>query len=195
MIGYTPVSPHDARPGAPARIFSEAYERDCARFLKDDRTILTGLWGGHLSLPRNRWMELGSPAVELDYHDDREFGLRLHQAGLRGIFDPGLRAVHRYQRSRQELLRDAESSGRAMARLHAAYPELVPAAQEILRAGRPAGRPLVRLSRSRLGWHLTTAALLGTARVLGTVGLSSADGALTRLLWRVGFARGANEAH
>jgi hypothetical protein len=194
VVGYTPVALDDARPDAPARIFAEAYERDCARFLADDRSILSGLWGGHLSLSRRRWLEMGTPAVELDYHDDREFGLRLLQGGVQAIFDPSLRATHLYQRSRAELLRDAQSSGRAQARLHGAYPQLVPSPQETLDTARASGRPFVWLSRSRIGWRVTTGILLAMARTLGSVGLSSADYMVTRLLWRIGFARGVREA-
>jgi hypothetical protein len=194
VVGYTPVSVGVPRPSAPARLFAEAYERDCDRFLDDEGSILTGLWGGHISLARKRWIDVGSPAVELDYHDDREFGLRLLNAGGRGIFDPGLRAVHRYQRSRTELLRDAQSSGRAQAHLHAAYPQLVPRPEETLHAARASGRPFVWLSRSRLGWRVTTGILLATSRLLAAAGMSSVDYAVTRLLWRVGFARGVREA-
>jgi hypothetical protein len=193
VIGYTPVSPDDPRPPAPARLFADAYERDSVSFLEDERTILTGLWGGHLSVSRTRWLDTGAPLVELDYHDDREFGLRLLQTGIRGIFDPSLRAIHRYERSREELLRDAQSSGRAQARLHAGYPKLVPPPQRRLDEARMSGRPFVWLSRSRLGWRVTTGFLLATGRVLGSIGLRSADYAVARLLWRVGFARGVRD--
>jgi hypothetical protein len=193
VVGYAPVALDDRRTGAAARLFAEAYERDCARFLADDRSILTGLWGGHLSLSRTRWMEMGNPAVGLDYHDDREFGLRLLKAGVQGKFDRGLRAVHRYQRSRAELLRDAQSSGRAQARLHAAYPEFVQSPQRALDAARASGRPFVWLSRSAIGWHVITGFLLRTAEAFGAIGLSSADYVVTKLLWRVGFARGVRE--
>jgi hypothetical protein len=190
VVGYSPVSPDDPNPGATARLFAETYERDCSRFLEDDRIMLTGLWGGHLSLSRRTWLDIGNPAVELDYHDDREFGLRLLKAGVQGIFDPRLRAVHRYQRSRAELLRDAQSSGTAQARLHAVYPDLVSPPEELPDTR---GRPVVWLSRSRLGWRLTTRILLVLARVFEAAGLKSPEVATTRLLRRVGFARGVRE--
>jgi Glycosyl transferase family 2 len=197
VVGYMPVSPLDgSRPAGPARLYTKAYERACSRFLADERSILTGLWGGHFSLPRIRWLEVAkehSP-VGAGYHVDREFGLHLLDAGVRGIFDPDLRAAHRYQRSRAELLQDAQSSGRGLARLYAAYPRLVPAPQEAMNEARGAVRPFVWLSRSQLGWRATTGILLAMSRALAAAHLTSADYALMKLLWRVGFARGVRDA-
>lgn len=195
VVGYTPVSPEDGSPPTgPNRLYSEVYEQDCSRFLADEGVILTGLWGGHVSLLRRRWLEAGYPAVALDYHDDREFGLRLLETGVKGVFDPRLRAIHRHQRTQMELLRDARSSGRAQARLHTAYPALVRPPQESLNAARRISRIVVWLSRPWLGWRVTTGTLLLANRAFAAARLTSAEDVSTRLLWRVGFARGVREA-
>jgi hypothetical protein len=195
VVGYMPVTPLEgSRLTAPVRLYAEGYERACSRFLADERSVITGLWAGNFSLPRKCWPKAGHPAVALDYHDDREFGLRLLQAGIRGIFDPDLRAAHRYQRSTADLLHDAQSSGRATAMLYAAYPELIPPPQASLEAASVKGRPFVWLSSPRFGWRVTTGILLATCRLLGSVGLRSAEYSLTKLLWRIGFSRGVREA-
>jgi GT2 family glycosyltransferase len=193
VVGYMPVD--TSTTSGPVRLYSEAYEQACSRFIADPRNILTspGLWGGNFSLPRRRWLETARlPArVETGYHVDQEFGFRLLKGGSQAVFDPQLRAIHRYQRSQAGLLRDAQSSGESQARLHTAYPELVNPTRDTLAAARLAGRPLVWLTRSRLGWRISTTILLGMARISEKVGLRRADYAIARLLWRIGFARGA----
>jgi len=195
VLGYMPVSRSErSRLSAPVRLYAEAYEESCSRFLADETKVLTGFWAGNFSLPRDCWTQAGRATVELDYHDDREFGLRLLQAGIHGTFDRELRAAHRYQRTSAQVLQDAQSSGRAWALLHRAYPELAPSPQAELDAASALGRPFVWLSRSRLGRRVTTGILLALSQALGAIGLSSAEYAVTKLLWRVGFARGVRVA-
>lgn len=197
VVGYMPVVPpsRSDRSG-PAHLYAETYERACAAFRANHHSVLMGLWGGNFSLSRERWLEVArkKPAVDAGYHVDREFGLRLRDAGIQGVFDPDLRAIHRFTRTPEEMLRDAESSGRAQGRLHAAYPDLVPPPQAPDEA-RASARPFIWLSRSRLGWHATTGVLLAVARVLEAIGPRTADYAVTRLLWRLGFARGLRAAN
>jgi glycosyltransferase involved in cell wall biosynthesis len=193
VLGYMPVAPDGSKLNGPARLYAEAYERACATFRADDASVLTGLWGGNFSLPRGRWLQASSegPKVDAGYHVDREFGFRLQKTGIRGVFDPTLRAAHRYQRSCTELLRDAQDSGRARALLHLGYPELVPPASPT--SNRAVARPFVWISRSRIGWGVTTRTLLVAARVLASIGLGTAEYAVTRLLWSLGFARGVRK--
>ena len=164
VLGYMPVAPDGSKLNGPARLYAEAYESACATFRADDASVLNGLWGGNFSLPRERWLQASSegPKVETGYHVDREFGFRLRKIGVRGVFDPKLRAVHHYQRSCTELLHDAQDSGRDRALLHSAYPELAPPSSLI--SNRAVVRAFVRISRSRIGWSVTTRALLSAAR-------------------------------
>ena len=110
-----------------ARIYREAYESHRARYAVDADHVLLGLWGGNLSLPRTEFhdvtlvTEMALPRGQ----DDREWGLRLHKAGVRGRFDAGLQARHEYDRSLAAFRRDCRINGTTRRLLHDLHADLV----------------------------------------------------------------------
>ena len=82
--------------------------------------MLDGLWGGNVSLRRSDCLRVGvsSSAFPLHYHADQAFGLRLADAGLVGVYDPGLAAVHRHRSNDERFLRSARQQGASLVVLH-----------------------------------------------------------------------------
>jgi GT2 family glycosyltransferase len=111
--------------GVATRIYSESYDEHCRMILETDLSVLDYLWGGNISLRRDRCMEVGiqSPDFVVHYHADRDFGYRLSNAGLVGVFDPSLRAVHLHSRSPEAFLRDARRQGIGIELLHRLHPD------------------------------------------------------------------------
>jgi glycosyltransferase involved in cell wall biosynthesis len=156
VVGAMPVSggsQSDARDYARV-MYANEYRRHCERWLAHPETILTTLWAGHLSLRRADLLALKPPSLpELGrgYHSDIDFGLRCERAGLRGIYNPNLRAEHLYHRDPQAFVRDARDSGRSLLLLHQEHQvELGPITERELLGGLflPL-RTVVRLSLNR----------------------------------------------
>jgi hypothetical protein len=128
VIGYMPVVlPNPRRPGdAPVFLYDHEYEDCCARWRRDPSSVLNRFWAGNVSLQRDRCMSvpLPSPHAPIAYHEDEDFGLRLREAGVRGVFDPTLRADHHYRRALPAFLLDAYRQGADRWQLRVAYPDL-----------------------------------------------------------------------
>ena len=124
VLGYMPVAPPPpgGRWSAATRLYAEDYERACDAFDQAPDSALTGLWGGNFSVRREHWRRADElERVRLDsMHTDREFGLRLHQLGLRGRFDRRLRAFHHDERSATRLAEAARGSAVATVRFEQA---------------------------------------------------------------------------
>jgi hypothetical protein len=82
-----------------------------------------------------------------------DFGLRCRRAGLKGVYEPSLRAQHLYTRPPDAFVRDARNSGRSLRALHEAHAgELGPyTAHELLQGVPRPLRPMVALART-LRW-------------------------------------------
>src|SRR5438552_2002657 len=78
------------------RLYAEAYDGRCETYERDPANILRHLWAGNISLRRDTCLRvrLGSDRFAERYHPDREFGMRLLEAGVAGVFDRDLRATH-----------------------------------------------------------------------------------------------------
>jgi glycosyltransferase involved in cell wall biosynthesis len=129
VLGYMPndwrVLPVGRR--GIARIYREAYESHCARYAVDPDHVLLGLWGGNLSMRREEFLNV-TPVTEMALprgQDDREWGLRLHKAGVRGCFDPELLARHEYDRPLAAFRRDCRINGATRRLLHELHADLV----------------------------------------------------------------------
>ena len=151
VLGHMPV-PADVqeRGGAPARLYARWYEEQCRAYEARPGQVLDHLWGGNLSLHRERALAVGldNPAFDARYNPDRDLGLRLAAAGLTGRFDRALRAEHRYQRSLGAFLRDAAATGEGTWLVHQLHPDAVgPMPQDAyLRTCSPRTRPAVRFA-------------------------------------------------
>jgi len=124
VVGSMPVS-NTAPLGVATRIYSESYNEHCRSILETNLAVLDYLWGGNFSLRRDRCLDVGinSPSFVAHYHADRDFGYRLSNAGLSGVFEPSLRAVHLHSRSPEAFLRDAGRQGVGIELLHRLHPE------------------------------------------------------------------------
>lgn len=126
VLGYMPTVKPPRMPGSfVIERYADEYERVCALWERDPRAVLGRLWGGNLSIAARALSAAGGcdAGVGLEYCHDRELGLRLRNAGLEGIFDRGLRADHRFERSIPGFLKAGRQQGRDLAiiaRLHPA---------------------------------------------------------------------------
>ncbi len=157
--------------GAPARLYADAYDKWCADVERDPAVLLRRLWGGNVSLRRADALRVGldEPAMRGLRHEDRELGLRLAAAGLTGVFDPRLRAEHRYERDLASFCADCRAEGAGLVALHRLHPEV--GAVQLHGAFRAIARPG------------TSMALIAVLRLHGPL-------AAGRLLRRLEIARG-----
>jgi len=190
IVGYMPVARSDS---AAVRLYARAYEGACLEFDRDPGSILLGLWGGNVSVRRTQWLRaVERPLVDAGYHGDQEFGLRLHQIGLRAVFDRSLRADHMYERTLQALIRDAELSAASRIRLQKSYGRWLPerAPQAPLTAW--IVERLAEFMRRPRSWRIGAAALTNAARGAGTAGLLAVEDRIVSLLYRLAWVRAAN---
>jgi glycosyltransferase involved in cell wall biosynthesis len=170
VMGHMPLSARALRAGGlPARLYSEWYEGEVRSWEQDPGAVLRGLWGGNVSLRRERALAVppGSPAFTAPRNQDRDWGLRLLKAGMRGRFDRALRAEHDYSRSLPQLLRDQAGAGHGTWLVHALHADVLgPLPQDhYFRGLPPAPARLVRLARRRRSDRLVRAA--GTLALAG----------------------------
>jgi glycosyltransferase involved in cell wall biosynthesis len=168
VVGAMPVAggPQLDAADYPRVMYANEYRRHTERWLTHPELVLRTLWAGHLSLRRADLLALepSSPAeLGRGYHSDIDFGLRCLHAGLRGVYDPSLRAAHLYRRGPEAFLRDARNSGRSLRLLHESHAsELGPyTTGELLNSVPGAARPVVALSRTRV-WPARVAGLAVT---------------------------------
>jgi glycosyltransferase involved in cell wall biosynthesis len=170
IVGSMPVTdPHGARLGVASRLYSKAYEAHCQALLTGDVPVLDYLWMGNISVRRDRCLAVGvnSASYSSTYYTDREFGYRLADAGLVGIFDPSIRAVHLHARSPDAFLRDAYRQGSGLEMLYRLYPErLGPFSPRLVVEGLPNAAYIALSKISEAGWTPVT-----TARILLRIGL------------------------
>jgi hypothetical protein len=183
------------RPGTFAnRLYAEEYERMCTRYEREPDRILLDLWGA-FSLRRSDCERIGlaSPAFPLRYHEDREFGVRCHKAGLVGVFDRALVGEHRYSTDPAGFVADARDQGAGRLLVHRVHEDVLGRLDVVAFSAdlpRLVGA-CVRLARGRRS-HALAARVLGPA--IGTSGrlrLFALETLLARLLRRVEQQHGA----
>lgn len=128
VLGYMPNDWRAIPPGrrGVAYIYRRAYESHVARWLEDADSILHGLWGGNLSMPRRDILRVGIQKLAVTRgQDDREFGLRCLKEGMRGVFDPRLVALHLYDRSFDAFRDDCRIQGRSRQLIHDVHFDLL----------------------------------------------------------------------
>jgi glycosyltransferase involved in cell wall biosynthesis len=128
VLGYMPndwrALPHGRR--GIAWIYRAAYESHVARWLADPAAVLHGMWGGNLSMPREKLLEVGIQKLAVKRgQDDREFGLRCLKAGVQGAFDPALHSVHLYDRDLPAFRRDCRVQGESRRMIHEVHDDLL----------------------------------------------------------------------
>lgn len=128
VLGYMPndwrAAPRERR--AQAWLYRKAYEEACARFSADPRLILRALWGGNLSMRREDMLRVGIANLAVARGvDDVEFGLRCMKAGVAGVFDPSLHALHDFDRSFADFRRESRVQGESRRMLRAAHADVI----------------------------------------------------------------------
>jgi len=169
VVGYMPVDlPQRRRAGQVARfLYAREYETHCEEIESGEREVLDGLWFGNVSLRRGVFdrVSLESTSFANSYFADRDFGLRLKRAGLTGVFDRRLFALHLHERAARAFLRDALVQGVDTVQLHRDHPDLLGGLD--LEASEAGLGPVLRLVVRALG---PTPAALGMGRVLMGIG-------------------------
>lgn len=124
VVGYLPVAPELVRESVTAAIYSADYETECRLIDEHPDLVLLALWGGNVSL-RRADCERAPQAVDSFKGlllEDTEFGLRCSRAGMVGVFDRALAAVHHHDQSVDRFLEVAARQAQASTILHAQYP-------------------------------------------------------------------------
>jgi hypothetical protein len=125
VVGYMPCELRGLPPPSlwPVLHYSGQYERKVALWERDPGRVLAHLWGGNVSVGAAAWRLLPQyPGPRpLSYHMDWELGLRCQWAGLRAVFDCGLRATHHQRRDLEGFLRDRRRSAADRLEVHAVY--------------------------------------------------------------------------
>lgn len=194
VVGPMPVAFPEGRPGAGTVLYARDYERHVADLRAGTRGVLDHLWMGNVSLRRADAVRIGigATAFTASYHDDRDLGLRLARAGLEGVFDDDLAAVHLHRRTTDAFLNDARRHGAGLVALHALHADqLGPFDPDAVLAGLP---PVVRGLVGRAGGSpaaLPVArALTALGEGLGRLGLAPAERCLVQLARRTMVACG-----
>lgn len=163
VAGPMPVSVlSGTAPSVGTLLYADAYLRHL-QLLETGVPLLEMLWGGNLSMRRSDCLGVGlqSPRFGDCYHEDRDLGFRLSAAGLVGIHDPALSAVHLHTRTDTEFLRDAARDGEGHVALHRAHPRLGPFRLRMLVDDLPAplGAAVVVTGRSAHAGTMSSAVL------------------------------------
>lgn len=200
VVGATPfvVAPGSTQDDIAGRIHAREYAQRERVYLEASEDPLPHLWGGNVSLRRSDALAVGiySDRFTDRYHEDRDFGLRLSRAGLRGIFDPALIAHHHYRRSFEQWLADARARGAAEVALHRVHGEAIgPAAADLYAEDlRAPARLLVELAERRRAGRPVRRLLRLLVREGGRLHARPVQLAAARVLRRVELRRGARSA-
>jgi glycosyltransferase involved in cell wall biosynthesis len=187
LVGYTPV---DLPPGrsagdAAVRLYAREYERVCESWEREPDRLLLHLYGGHFSVRRHHALSVGliSERFPERCHEDQDFGLRCHRAGLRARFDRDLIAWHRYRRDIPGFLSDARCRGAGKFRVHQLHPDLV---GPFVAAAwwRDLPRPVAALVRATARPRLRVA-ILSVLRALATLSVASGSSAVEQAALQV----------
>ena len=112
VVGFMPVR-LDEGSSSTSRLYATEYDEHCRRLESGELTVLDGLWLGNVSVRRDEVLRVGVPSEHFSvrWHADTDFGLRLRDAGERGIFDRRLVADAPEHRNRRPRSSRARTSG------------------------------------------------------------------------------------
>ncbi len=199
VVGYMPVRLIDGRTPVDftTRLYAREYEGRCAIWEDDPSSVLSALWAGNFSMRRADCLALGlpNPRYTERYHPDRDLGLRCLEAGLHGVFDRSLRAVHLHERPLEAFARDARSQGAARVLMPALHPQRVrpPDVREFERGLPSSLSAVVRLGRRPRAYRSVAPVLGRLVAETGRAHLWRLQDRAGRLLRRLEQQRGAIE--
>ncbi len=128
VLGYMPNEWRHLPPGRRGfgYIYRRWYEEFCARCTRQPEAVLYGLWGGNFSMPRTEFLRVRMDGLAVRRgQDDREFGIRCMKAGIRGVYDPSLRAEHLFERTMQQWRSDYRFQGTSRTMLQAIHEDVL----------------------------------------------------------------------
>lgn len=200
VLGYMPTRlPLGSAAGRFATVlYAQEYERTCEAYERDPAQVLLRLWGGNVSLRRDRLAQVpyDSGPFSRTNHSDRDFGIRCLKAGLSGVFDRSLAASHEHHRPMEAFLRDARKQGAGRYGVHRLHADVLP----------PFGLPdtvddlpvplraVVSLDRAPAAGRAMTAVLRGAAAAAGAAGVQAPERLAAKVLRRLEMRRGVREA-
>jgi hypothetical protein len=195
VMGAMPVRPPDGRPDIATTFYAREYDAHCDALASGERPVLDGLWMGNVSLRRADCLRIGLASSRFDgrYFEDRELGFRLADAGLEGVFDPSIAAVHLHRRTDGAFLRDARRQGAGQALLHRLHPDRLGAFHPDHLIGDlpvPVRRAIRVAGRSPLAPHLARV-LLASGALAGSLGLATLHERSAKLARRLAQWEGA----
>jgi glycosyltransferase involved in cell wall biosynthesis len=197
VLGYMPVVDAATGPAIPAlsRIYATEYEAHCREIENDPRLVLLHLWGGNMSMRRSDYLLVDTEEWK-DDHEDQFFGIRCHQAGLRGVFDRSLYAEHWHRRDAAAFLRTARRRGVARWQLQTLFPELLGSPDpDWVCSGLPVpARWLVRWSGTTQRARYVVGPVVQAARVAHRLRLEQAESTAYRFARRVELQAGTRWA-
>jgi GT2 family glycosyltransferase len=198
VCGYSPVVPREGRTLSPeATVYGIAYEKRCRVYDSGSHFVLTHFWGGNFSLRREDALRVGLASSEFpDYwHEDRDFGLRCLDAGLRADFDRDIFARHEHERTWSAVAAESYGRGYSLVRLHNLHQSTIgPFDEHHYERGLP--KPLkwvVRASAHPLGNWIARASVRTLREACAVLRIWRLQLIAVRLLRRIQGARGARD--
>jgi glycosyltransferase involved in cell wall biosynthesis len=192
VLGYMPTDVPPARQAGDfaTRLYAAEYEAACVRYEQQPGAILIGLWAGNMSLWRSDALRVGlDGGHRMGYHDDQEFGLRCHLAGLSAVFDRTLHARHTHSRDLADFIRQARLAGAARSHLARRYPHLVDDVDPSTQLPAPL-RAVVRAAATPALHRAALATGLAGVRATGSRRMWAVEAGLARVLRQVELLRG-----
>ncbi len=199
VLGYMPTRvPVDlARGGFATRVYAEEYEGTCRAYEKDPEQVLLRLWGGNVSVRRDRLAAVpyDSGPFSRTNHSDRDWGIRLRKAGLRGVFDRSLLASHEHSRPLPAFLRDARAQGEGRYGVHVAHADVLPPfGLDDTVADLPAPlRTLLALDRYPAAGAALRGGLTALTRTASAAGVTAVEVPAAKLLRRLAMRDGVRQ--
>lgn len=193
VVGFMPVR-LDEGSSSSSRLYATEYEEHCRRVEAGELTVLDGLWLGNVSARRDEVLRVGVSSERFDvrWHADTDFGLRLHAAGARGLFDRRLVATHLHAQSAASFLANAHERGEGTWLLeaeHADAPDTVRPAPVLDGLSRPMRVVVSLLGRPRCsGW--SSRALMGLSAAADRLGQRGLSVRVAQLARRIKIACG-----
>ncbi len=196
VVGYMPTRrpPREGRTpdSFTTDLYADEYLRTTDLYRKQPDRILRNLWAGNISMRKENVLKVPHATdYRLPFHEDQDFGLRAHRAGLVGIFDETLASEHVHRRGRDSFIRQAYASGTARRFLDDMYADFelgldpavglpAPIGTVVKIAAKPVGTPFRKL-------------LNGVSSTSNKVGWFGGATAADRLLRQVELYRGYHE--
>ena len=187
LVGYMPVA-RPRTPGrddAPTRLYAREYEGATRRWEADPDSVLSGLWGGAVSIDAALFREAEDllPSTRMDYSEDLDLGLRLERLDAVARFDRSIASSHLHRRTWDAFLRESAARGLAAHQLEQRWGELPGHVASLVRGSGVQGRVADVLAHAP--GVVTTAPLTAAYRLAGALGAAGRQEQVCRLARRL----------